>query len=56
MQAIVCRQHIGWRDNARRLIVFATDSGLEMNTGDEKVCFFLSLTYPLHCLNQFSVK
>lgn len=37
MQAVVCRQNIGWRDNARRLIVFATNSGLAMNAGDEKV-------------------
>ena len=27
MQAIVCKNEIGWRDNARKLLVFSTDAG-----------------------------
>lgn len=27
MQAIVCKDEIGWRDVARRLLVFSTDAG-----------------------------
>ena len=27
MQAIVCKNEIGWRDKARRLLVFSTDAG-----------------------------
>ena len=27
MQAIVCKDIIGWRDKARRLLVFSTDAG-----------------------------
>lgn len=26
VQAMVCKQHIGWRDQVRRLVVFATDA------------------------------
>lgn len=37
MQAIVCRDQIGWRDQARRLLVFSTDSGFHY-AGDGKVC------------------
>ena len=27
MQAIVCQSQIGWREEARRLLVFSTDAG-----------------------------
>lgn len=37
MQAIVCRDQIGWRDQARRLLVFSTDAGFHY-AGDGKVC------------------
>lgn len=36
MQAIVCRGNIGWRDQARRLLVFSTDAGFHY-AGDGKV-------------------
>lgn len=36
MQAIVCRDHIGWRGKARRLLVFSTDAGFHY-AGDGKV-------------------
>ncbi|PSN34504.1 Integrin beta-PS [Blattella germanica] len=35
MQAIVCTEQIGWRDKARRLLIFSTDSGFHM-AGDGK--------------------
>ena len=37
MQAIVCKNEIGWRDKARRLLVFSTDAGFHY-AGDGK-CF-----------------
>ncbi|KAB0794584.1 hypothetical protein PPYR_11423 [Photinus pyralis] len=36
MQAVVCKQDIGWRDNARRLLVFSTDDGFH-SAGDGKL-------------------
>lgn len=36
MQAIVCRLEIGWREKARRLLVFSTDAGFHY-AGDGKV-------------------
>lgn len=36
MQAIACRNQIGWRDQARRLLVFSTDAGFHY-AGDGKV-------------------
>ena len=36
MQAIVCRSKIGWREKARRLLVFSTDAGFHY-AGDGKV-------------------
>lgn len=36
MQAVVCRNQIGWRDQARRLLVFSTDAGFHY-AGDGKV-------------------
>lgn len=36
MQATVCRSQIGWRDQARRLLVFSTDAGFHY-AGDGKV-------------------
>lgn len=36
MQAVVCQDHIGWRDQARRLLVFSTDAGFHY-AGDGKL-------------------
>ncbi|XP_049867319.1 integrin beta-PS [Pectinophora gossypiella] len=36
MQAVVCRSEIGWRDKARRLLVFSTDAGFHY-AGDGKL-------------------
>ncbi|XP_023310938.1 integrin beta-PS-like isoform X2 [Anoplophora glabripennis] len=36
MQAIVCKNQIGWRDKARRLLVFSTDAGFHF-AGDGKL-------------------
>jgi len=36
MQAIVCRNQIGWREKARRLLVFSTDAGFHY-AGDGKL-------------------
>lgn len=36
MQAIVCQHEIGWRKQARRLLVFSTDAGFHY-AGDGKV-------------------
>ncbi|KAM8718425.1 hypothetical protein ACLKA7_001609 [Drosophila subpalustris] len=36
MQAIACRQQVGWREQARRLLVFSTDAGFHY-AGDGKL-------------------
>eukprot|EP00096_Caligus_rogercresseyi_P012190 TRINITY_DN5033_c0_g1_i1.p1 TRINITY_DN5033_c0_g1~~TRINITY_DN5033_c0_g1_i1.p1 ORF type:complete len:836 (+),score=305.25 TRINITY_DN5033_c0_g1_i1:51-2558(+) len=36
MQAIVCKKDIGWRDKARRMLVFSTDAGFHY-AGDGKL-------------------
>jgi hypothetical protein len=36
MQSVVCSEEIGWRRNARKLLVFSTDSGFHI-AGDGKV-------------------
>lgn len=36
MQAVVCRNQIGWREQARRLLVFSTDAGFHY-AGDGKL-------------------
>lgn len=36
MQAVVCKDEIGWRDQSRRLLVFSTDAGFHY-AGDGKV-------------------
>ncbi|XP_023167612.1 integrin beta-PS isoform X1 [Drosophila hydei] len=36
MQAIACRQQVGWREKARRLLVFSTDAGFHY-AGDGKL-------------------
>jgi integrin beta 1 len=41
MQAVVCRDNIGWREKARRLLVFSTDAGFHY-AGDGKVNNYLS--------------
>lgn len=43
MQAIVCGQ-IGWRERARKLLVFSTDAGFHY-AGDGKVWFFVKNLY-----------
>lgn len=43
MQAVVCRNEIGWREQARRLLVFSTDAGFHY-AGDGKVNKSLSQT------------
>ena len=35
MQAVVCKDHIGWRDRTRRLLVFSTNAGFHY-AGDDK--------------------
>lgn len=42
MQAVVCRDQIGWRDQARRLLVFSTDAGFHY-AGDGKVSRYSSI-------------
>lgn len=42
MQAVVCKELIGWRDQARRLLVFSTDAGFHY-AGDGKVCQVLKV-------------
>ena len=51
MQSIVCKEHIGWREKSRKLLVFSTDSGFHY-AGDGKVgvTYFLSLFLFLPCL------
>ena len=36
MQVIKCKEQIGWRDNARHLLLFSTDAGFHY-AGDGKV-------------------
>lgn len=50
MQAVVCRNQIGWRDQARRLLVFSTDAGFHY-AGDGKVCIlnFVISSQKCHC-------
>jgi protocadherin alpha len=36
MQSVICLEEIGWRQKARKLLVFSTDSGFHM-AGDGKV-------------------
>jgi len=36
MQAVVCKKEIGWRDKARRLLIFSTDAGFHY-AGDGKL-------------------
>jgi hypothetical protein len=37
VQAVVCKEEIGWRDNSRRILLVATDIGFHM-AGDGAVC------------------
>lgn len=41
MQAIVCKERIGWREHARRLLVFSTDASFHY-AGDGKVIMIIS--------------
>jgi len=36
MQTAVCSEKVGWRGNARRVVIFSTDNGFHM-AGDGKV-------------------
>lgn len=36
MQAIVCKEEIGWREKSRKLLVFSTDAGFHY-AGDGKL-------------------
>ena len=47
MQAIVCKEKIRWRSNARRLLVFSTDAGFHY-AGDGKVGLPPWLAIALH--------
>jgi len=38
LQAVVCKEAIGWRDNSRRILLVATDDGFHI-AGDGKVIF-----------------
>ena len=40
MQAIVCQDKIGWRERARKLLVFSTDASFHY-AGDGKVTVIL---------------
>lgn len=51
MQAVVCKDKIGWRDQARRLLVFSTDAGFHY-AGDGKVRKKL---YCLEKVNKFGL-
>lgn len=53
MQAVVCRNDIGWREKARRLLVFSTDAGFHY-AGDGKVIFnfFHSILFVI-CTTQY---
>lgn len=57
MQAAVCRQHIGWRDQARRLLVFSTDAGYH-HAGDGRVCSIFEIMFkPWGCIcNYFQIE
>lgn len=44
MQAIACREQIGWRQQARRLLVFTTDAGFHY-AGDGKVSNFYQFQF-----------
>lgn len=50
MQAIACRQQIGWREQARRLLVFSTDAGFHY-AGDGKVNHQMLYFPNLHLTN-----
>jgi len=41
VQSIVCQQQIGWRDRARKLIVFATDAHSHL-AGNGRVCEWIN--------------
>lgn len=40
MQAVVCKDVIGWREHARKLLVFSTDAGFHY-AGDGKVYYVI---------------
>lgn len=40
MQSVVCHEEIGWRSQARRLLLFTTDAGFH-HAGDGKVRFYI---------------
>lgn len=57
MQAVVCRNNIGWRDQARRLLVFSTDAGFHY-AGDGKVCSIYTMHFciaPIFALDSIKI-
>lgn len=47
MQSVVCRQQIGWREQARRLLVFSTDASFHY-AGDGKVSLLFIITIEIY--------
>ena len=43
MQAIVCKDEIGWREKARKLLVFSTDAGFHYAGKDN---FLRTVNFP----------
>ena len=41
MQAVVCREVVGWREDARRLLLVLTDNGYHI-AGDGRVCHIIA--------------
>ena len=49
MQAVVCKDKIGWREKSRKLLVFSTDSGFHY-AGDGKVSTSYIMPTPTHTI------
>ena len=47
MQAIVCKSEIGWREKARKLLVFSTDAGFHYAGKTFMVNMFILYVEPL---------
>jgi hypothetical protein len=45
LQAVVCKDVVGWRDKARRLLVFSTDAGFHYAGAVPKVFFLDYIWY-----------
>ena len=55
MQSVVCQNRIGWREDARHLLIVSTDASFHY-AGDGKVC--MAVTYQMFplLLNVFGIK